>query len=133
MASFNFELVAPEKLIFAGEVDGVVVPATEGEMTVLANHAPGMATLKAGVLTILDGRSGQRRIFVRGGFADIGATGLTILAEHAIALEDLKPEALAQDIRNAEDDARDARSEDAKLKAAERLDHLRQLQAALFN
>ncbi len=133
MATFQFELVSPERVLFSGPVDSVVVPASEGDMTVLAGHAPSMATLKPGVVTVAEGKSGQRRLFVRGGFVDINETGLTILAEHAIPLEDLKPEMIAADIKNAMDDVADASSVESRIAAQARLDGLRQLQGALVN
>jgi F-type H+-transporting ATPase subunit epsilon len=133
MATFQFELVSPERVLFSGPVDSVVVPASEGDMTVLAGHAPSMATLKPGVVTVAEGKGGQRRLFVRGGFVDINEAGLTILAEHAIPLEDLKPEMIAADIKNAMDDVADARSVEARIAAQARLDGLRQLQGALVN
>jgi F-type H+-transporting ATPase subunit epsilon len=133
MATFHFELVSPERMLFSGSVDSVVVPASEGEMTVLAGHAPTMSTLKPGVVTVAEGKGVTKRLFVRGGFVDINDAGLTILAEHAVALEDLKPDALATDIKNAQDDVNDARTPDAKMAAQAKLDGLKQLQAALMN
>jgi F-type H+-transporting ATPase subunit epsilon len=105
MATFNFELVSPERVLFAGGVTSVVVPAAEGEMTVLANHAPFMSALRSGVVTV----DGGKRLFVRGGFVDISTGGLTLLAEQAMAVEDIDVEAVSQQIRNAEEDLRDAK------------------------
>jgi F-type H+-transporting ATPase subunit epsilon len=133
MASFTFELVSPEKVLFSGPVQSVVVPAAEGEMTVMANHAPAMATLKPGVVVVSEGSGAPRRIYVRGGFVDIAQSGLTILAEQALAIEDLKPEILAQDIANAQEDVADAKSDALRRDAQEKLDQLRELQAALIN
>lgn len=133
MTTFHFELVSPEKVLFSGSVDSVIVPASEGEMTVLAGQAPTMATLKPGVVTVADGKGSARRLFVRGGFVDINDAGLTILAEHAIALEDLKPEMIAADIKNAMDDVADAKTVEARVSAQSRLDGLRQLQGAVVN
>ena len=133
MTTFHFELVSPERVLFSGSVDSVVVPASEGEMTVLAGQAPTMATLKPGVVTVAGGKAGARRLFVRGGFVDINEAGLTILAEHAIPLEELKPEMIAADIKNALDDVADAKSVDARVAAQARLDGLRQLQGAVVN
>jgi F-type H+-transporting ATPase subunit epsilon len=133
MATFNFELVSPERILFSGPVESVTVPASEGEMTVLANHAPVMATLKPGVISVSEGKGSSRRLFVRGGFVDISASGLTILAEHAMALEDLKPEALAADIKNAEEDLADAKGDDARSAAAEKLAQLKDVQRAVLN
>ena len=131
MATFHFELVSPERLLFSGEVNSVVVPASEGDMTVMAGHASVMSALKPGVVTIAGAQGAARRLFVRGGFADIADGGLTILAEQAIAIEDIKPDQLAKDIRNAEEDVADAKSPDARIAAQARLDGLRQLQSAV--
>ena len=54
MASFHFELVSPEKLLFSGEVEQVDVPGAEGDFGVLANHAPMVATLRPGILAVED-------------------------------------------------------------------------------
>ena len=82
MATFHFELVSPEKLLFSGDVEQVDVPGAEGDFGVLAGHAPFMTTLKEGRVKAYD--DGDVRVYeVRGGFADVTAEGLTILAEHA--------------------------------------------------
>ena len=82
MAKLHFSLVAPERELYAGDVDQVIAPGTEGQFGVLAEHAPFMATLAEGEVTVLDGAI--RRVFaIRGGFADVTGEGLTILAEHA--------------------------------------------------
>ena len=82
MATFRFDLVSPEKLLFSGEAESVIIPGAEGEFTMLAQHAPLIALLKPGVLTIA-AASGAQRIYVSGGFADATPAGLTILAEEA--------------------------------------------------
>ena len=82
MAKLHFSLVAPEREVFAGEVDQVDAPGTEGDFGVLYGHAPFMTTLREGVVTVKDG--GQVRVFqIQGGFADVTPQGLTILAQHA--------------------------------------------------
>ncbi len=79
---FHFSLVAPERELFAGEVEQVDAPGTEGDFGVLAGHAPFMTTLKEGRVKLYD--AGSTRVFeVRGGFADVTPDGFTILAEHA--------------------------------------------------
>lgn len=133
MATFHFELVSPERMLFSGEVNSVIIPASEGEMTVMANHAPVMSALKPGVVTVTATQGAARRLFVRGGFADIADGALTILAEHATALEDLKPEQIAKDIKDAEEDFADAKTPEARLAAQARLDGLRELQRALVS
>jgi F-type H+-transporting ATPase subunit epsilon len=52
MATFKFELVSPERILFSGDVVSVIVPSVEGEITVLAGHAPLVATLKAGIVFV---------------------------------------------------------------------------------
>jgi F-type H+-transporting ATPase subunit epsilon len=130
MPSFQFELVSPERLLFAGEVDSVVVPASEGQITVLKDHAPFMSTMKPGVVEVSDGARTQR-LFVRGGFADVSAKGLTILAEQAVPVEELDLAAIDAEIKNAEEDFNDARTDDARRAASERLSQLREVKAAL--
>jgi F-type H+-transporting ATPase subunit epsilon len=127
----KFELVSPERLLMSDEVRQVTIPGTEGDFTVLAGHAPVLSTIRPGVVNVVDGGGGDNRIFVRGGFAEVSPTGLTVLAEEAIPLADLDAEALAQQIRNAEEDVADASNDEARRRASESLDHLRQLQGAL--
>ena len=82
MAKLHFSLVAPERELYAGDVDQVIAPGVEGQFGVLAGHAPFMTTLAEGDVTVLDGAT--RRVFsIRGGFADVTGEGLTILSEHA--------------------------------------------------
>lgn len=131
MASFVFELVSPEKLLFAGEVEAVVVPGTEGEFTVLKDHAPLMSTLKPGVVTVNETATKRSRLFVRGGFADVAPTGLTILAEMAVPVEDLDAARIDAEISDAQEDVADATSDEARRLAQEKLDQLSELRAAL--
>lgn len=88
----HFSLVSPAKELFSGEVDNVIAPGSDGEFGVLVNHAPFMTTLRNGVVRVLEGDTVKMRIFVRGGFADITSAGLTILAEEARMLDDVKTE-----------------------------------------
>ena len=81
-AKLHFSLVSPVRELFAGAVDQVDAPGSEGDFGVLAGHAPFMTTLKEGRVKAYD--DGEVRVFdVRGGFADVTPEGLTILAEHA--------------------------------------------------
>jgi F-type H+-transporting ATPase subunit epsilon len=130
MATFHFELVSPERLVFAGEVSQVDVPGAEGEFGVFAGHAPYVATLKPGVLTIY-GAGNPQRIVVRGGFAEVGPTGLTVLAEQAVPTSEIDAAAIAQAVKDAEEDLADADNDQARDKARERLEQLRTLQTAL--
>ncbi|MEA3001484.1 MAG: F-type H+-transporting ATPase subunit epsilon [Sphingomonadales bacterium] len=85
MADLHFELVTPERLVRSEEVFMVVVPGTEGDFGVLAGHAPFMSTLRNGDVAIYRSGFGDtpERIPVEGGFAEVNAKGLTVLAEKA--------------------------------------------------
>ena len=131
MAELNFELVAPERLLFSGAVAQVIVPGLEGEFTVLPLHAPVLSTLKPGVLTVTALNGESQRIFVRGGFAEVNPAGLTVLAEEAIPLAELTADRLEEQLRNAEEDLADAKDEQARFKAQETVDHLRELRRHL--
>ncbi len=130
MATFRFELVSPERLVFAGDVTQVDVPGEEGDFGVLAGHAPYVATLKPGVLTIY-GDGAPQRIVVRGGFAEVGPAGLTVLAEQAVLAAEFDAATVAQAIEDAEEDVADAESAAARDKARERLDQFKLLAVAL--
>jgi F-type H+-transporting ATPase subunit epsilon len=128
---FKFELVSPERLLVSGEVEQVLVPAAEGDMTVLAHHAPVLTTLKPGVLDIGYPGGEHQRFFLRGGFAEVNPAGLIVLAETAIDLVELDAGQLAQAIKDTEEDVADASEDAARDRAQTRLDHLRQVQTAL--
>jgi F-type H+-transporting ATPase subunit epsilon len=129
--AFKFELVSPERLLVSGNVEQVLVPGAEGDMTVLAHHAPALTTLRPGVLDIGMPGGEHRRYFIRGGFAEIGPAGLTVLAETAIDLVELDAGQLAQAVQDAEEDVADAAEGPLRDRARTRLDHLRQVQSAL--
>ncbi|MGV3511640.1 MAG: ATP synthase F1 subunit epsilon [Novosphingobium sp.] len=79
----HFELVTPARLVRSEEVHMVVVPGTDGEFGVLEGHAPFMSTVKDGTIKVYKSAgSAPEEIVVQGGFAEVGAKGLTVLAEH---------------------------------------------------
>jgi F-type H+-transporting ATPase subunit epsilon len=128
---FQFELVSPERLLLSGPVDEVVVPGAEGYFTVLKGHAPFMSTMRPGVVEVKGG-TGDVRIFVRGGFADVSPAGLTILAEQAILVDEVDAAMLAQEVKNAEEDVADAKDGAAKDAAELKLNQLKEVQTALL-
>jgi F-type H+-transporting ATPase subunit epsilon len=130
MASFPFELVTPDKLVFRGAVAEVLVPGSEGDFLVLADHAPVMTTLRPGILSIGETAGAHTRLFVRGGFADVSPTGLIVLAETTVPVDELSAERIAGEIQNAEEDLADA-PEDQKQAAQEKIDRLRELKDAM--
>jgi F-type H+-transporting ATPase subunit epsilon len=131
MATLTFELVSPERVLFSGDVDAVVLPASEGDMTILPGHAPTMTALKTGFLVITDRPGNGRRVLVRGGFADVNPNGLTVLAERALPVEEVTQEILDHEILQAEM-AYDATNDPAAKQAAEAaIAQLREAKAAL--
>ena len=130
MAGLHFELVSPAKLLFSGDVDSVVLPGTEGEMTILPQHAPLLAALKPGIV-VVSGPQGGQRIFVRGGFAEVNPQGLTVLAERAIPTAELDAITFAAQITDAEKIVTDASDDESRRKAQENVDHLRAVQPLL--
>jgi F-type H+-transporting ATPase subunit epsilon len=126
MATFHFDLVSPEKLAFAGEVDQVDVPGLEGDFGVLAGHSPFVAALRPGIMTVTVGGTKQM-IIVLGGLAEVNDKGLTVLADVATSIEDLDRAALANEIAAMEEKL--AEKEGSALdRAIERLDHYKVIQ-----
>jgi F-type H+-transporting ATPase subunit epsilon len=106
MATFHFELVSPDKISFSGEVDQVDVPGSEGDFGVLAGHAPLIALIRPGLMTVYAGGE-QTKLVVLGGFAEVGPDGLTVLADVATSLEDLDRAALQAQIAEMETRVKD--------------------------
>ncbi len=129
MATFHFDLVSPEKLAFSGEVDQVDIPGVEGDFGVLAGHAPIVAAIRPGILTITTGGTHQK-VIVLGGLAEMSEKGLTVLADVATSLEDLDRAQLAESITQME--AKLSEKEGFELDhAIERLDHFKSIQQEL--
>ncbi|MGI9400319.1 MAG: F0F1 ATP synthase subunit epsilon [Rhizobiaceae bacterium] len=122
--SFKFELVSPERLLASMDVISVVIPGTEGEMTVMAHHAPVMTSVKPGVIQILDADGQSEDFVVFGGFADILPEGCTLLAESAVRVADIDREDLQNRIQNAREDVQDAGDAEKRAAAEEYLQHL---------
>jgi F-type H+-transporting ATPase subunit epsilon len=129
MATFHFDLVSPEKLAFSGEVDQVDVPGVEGDFGVLAGHAPVVAAMRPGILTVTTGGALQK-IIVLGGLAEVSDKGLTVLADVATSLQELDRVKFADKIADME--AKLAEKEGSELdRAIERLDHFKSIQSQL--
>ncbi len=129
MATFHFDLVSPEKLAFSGEVDQVDVPGAEGDFGVLAGHAPVVAAIRPGILTVMTGGT-KEKIIVFGGLAEVSEKGLTVLADVATSIEELDRAKFAETI--AEMEAKLAEKEGSELDhAVERLDHFKSIQNEL--
>ena len=130
MANFHFDLVSPEKLLFAGEVAQVDLPGSEGDLGVLANHAPLVTTLRPGII-VVHREGGDMRVVVNGGFAEVGPGGLTVLADMAVPIEEFDRSVLATEIKDTEEDVADSTDGWQRDRLAHRLQQLQALQEAL--
>ena len=128
--TFKFELVTPERMLLSEDAAQVVVPGVEGEFTVLSGHAPVIAALRPGVVdaTLADART--MRMFVKGGFAEVDADRLIVLAERALDVAALDAAGIAAELVTAEAELAAATGEAARLAAASAIDSLRALQRA---
>ena len=129
MATFHFDLVSPEKLAFSGEVDQVDVPGAERDFGVLAGHAPVVAAIRPGILTVRT-VSGHQKIIVLGGLAEVSEKGLTVLADVATSLEELDHARFAETISEMEENLKEKEGSEFD-QAIERLDHFRSIQHEL--
>ena len=127
---FHFDLVSPERMVFSGEVEQVDVPGVEGDFGVLAHHAPLIAMIKPGILTVF-GAGETQRIVVVGGFAEVNEQGLTVLADMAMPVEDFDRGSLEAQIKDAEEDVADATADAERDAAREKLEQLKALDSAL--
>jgi F-type H+-transporting ATPase subunit epsilon len=130
MATFHFDLVSPERLLFSGEVTQVDLPGSEGDFGVLAGHAPIVTTLRPGILTVFEDRS-EMRVVVNGGFAEVSPAGLTVLADLAVPVDEFDQAALAGVVKDTEEDVADTTDDWQRDRLARKLDQLKALQASL--
>ena len=124
----NFSLVSPERELYSGEVDQVDIPGTEGDLGVFPNHSPLMAAIRTGTITVIENET-ETKFFVQGGFADVTPSGLTVLAEKAVAMDALDKEQVKVDIAALEASLGDLTG-DAALTASQNLEGLRAVLAA---
>jgi len=102
--SLQFDLVSPERRLASQKVAEVQIPGAMGDMTAMEGHAPTITTLRPGILRVGGGAEGAKAYVVTGGFAEITATAVSVLAERAVPLADVTPavmDALLADAREA--------------------------------
>jgi F-type H+-transporting ATPase subunit epsilon len=123
-----FDLVSPEKLLLSVQADMVTIPGTEGYIGVMAGHAATVTTLRAGMIDVQS--NGQdERYFIRGGFAEINASKITVLADEAIPMTEIDLAVLDQRIFDAQEDELAATTDAARQKAAQLVDDLKLVRA----
>jgi F-type H+-transporting ATPase subunit epsilon len=131
MATFHFDLVSPEKIAFSGEVEQVDIPGVEGDLGVMAGHAPLVASVRPGILTITVGGR-HEKIIVLGGLAEISDKGLTVLADTATSVAELDREMFANQIAEMEEALKEEEG-DALDRAITRLDHFKAIQQQIIS
>ncbi|MDI3565737.1 F0F1 ATP synthase subunit epsilon [Bradyrhizobium sp. Arg816] len=129
MATFHFDLVSPEKLAFSGEVDQVDIPGWEGDFGVLAGHAPVVAAVRPGILTIIAGGQKQK-VIVLGGLAEVSDNRLTVLADVATSIEEIDRTQFADTVAEMEEKLSEKEGHELDL-AITRLDNYKSIQHEL--
>jgi len=101
MADFKFDLVSPERRLAQMDATEVQIPGADGDMTAMADHAPTITTLRPGILTVTHS-GGTEDYVVSGGFAEITATGVSVLAEKAFPKSEATKEQMDKLVADAE-------------------------------
>jgi F-type H+-transporting ATPase subunit epsilon len=125
--TFKFELVTPERMALSEEAAQVVVPGVEGEFTVLPGHAPVISALRPGIIDVTLPDARKSRIFVKGGFAEVDAGHLTVLAERALDVAAMDAGTIAAELEAADAELAAAGDDAARLAAASAAASLRAL------
>ncbi|MDI4234380.1 F0F1 ATP synthase subunit epsilon [Bradyrhizobium sp. Arg237L] len=129
MATFHFDLVSPEALAFSGEVDQVDVPGAEGDFGVLAGHAPVVAAVRPGILTITTGATHQKMV-VLGGLAEVSDNRLTVLADVATSIQEVDRAQFRETIAEMEENLKEKHGSELD-REIERLDHFKSIEHIL--
>jgi F-type H+-transporting ATPase subunit epsilon len=126
-ATFKFELVTPERMALSQDASEVLVPGVEGQFTVLPGHAPVISALRPGVLQVTLADASKSRIFVKGGFAEVDADHVTVLAERALDVAGMDAAGIAAELEAAQAELAAAGDDASRLAAASAVESLRGL------
>lgn len=129
---FTFEIVSPEKLLLSAQAELVTIPGVEGDMGIMDNHAPVMTSLRPGVVSAKLADGTDLSFFVRGGFADVTPTSLTVLAEFAVPQAELTRELFEEQRAHATQALEMADDELAEVNARSLLEQLNHLEPTLL-
>jgi F-type H+-transporting ATPase subunit epsilon len=127
----SFDLVSPERLLFAADAEMVTIPGAEGEMGVMAGHMSLISTLKPGIVDAKIETGKHDRFFITGGFAEVTAGKVTVLAEDAIPVASLTAAEIEMRIIDTQEDVATAKTDAEMTKATAALEHLKRLRSAL--
>ena len=114
--TLQFDLVSPERRLASVKASEVQIPGADGDLTAMEGHAPTITTLRPGILKAVSSE-GTKAYVVTGGFAEISASGVSVLAERAVAMEDMTPALMEQLIADASEATAVASDKDAADKA----------------
>jgi F-type H+-transporting ATPase subunit epsilon len=131
MATFQFELVSPEKLLLSRQVEMATIPAAEGEMGVLPGHAPMIVALRGGVIRVRENGAETEMLFVGGGFAEVSPDRVTVLADEATPLASLSRAASERRLAEAEAALREVQGSDPEPKRDAALARVLAMRAAV--
>ncbi len=131
VTSIYFELISPERILFAGEVRAVMLPASAGDMTVMPGHEPLMTTLDPGIVMATDTLGHGFRAFVRRGYAEITGMRVTVLAERSVPPEELTRESIDEEIARMEAVRDTAQTDSARRDADFAVGRLERVRATL--
>jgi len=129
MTTFHFDLVSPEKLAYSGEVDQVDIPGMEGDFGVLAGHAPVIAGVRPGIITVIVGDK-REKFIVLGGVAEVSEKGLTLLTEVATSMDELDRAKFSETVSEMEENLKEKEGDELD-QALARLDHFKSIQHEL--
>ncbi len=118
--TFQFELVSPEQVLASEQVYMVEIPGEAGNFGVLADHAPLLAAVRPGIVTITAPDMSQKTLFVAGGFADVNNNVCSLLAEEALPLSDIDTAALDKEMADLKDDIVFAKDDQQKVQRLQR-------------
>ena len=116
----QFELVTPERLLLSEMVEMVVVPGTEGNFGVLPGHAPLISTIRPGMIEIYQGQTVTRRIFIVSGIAEVTPEGCTVLADEAMAPDEVDRDAIEAELQTVQGNLPSLRERVARATGSER-------------
>ena len=114
--NLQFDLVSPERKLASVQATEVQIPGADGDLTAMEGHAPTITTLRPGILKSVS-NEGTKAYVVTGGFAEINASGVSVLAERAVPVEEVTPALLDQLIADASEATAVASDKDAADKA----------------
>ena len=132
MDKFKLEFVTPEKSLLSSEVEQVIIPGSEGEFTILADHSPMISSLKPGLISIYEESSSEAVIyFVTDGFIDMASNNLTILAQSVIEKSQITTDKLDEIIQSFQKEIDSTENLERKNRFNLKIDNVRAVQSQI--